>query len=688
LLFLIANLAGIEKMAPRVVAQLTQGRQLDRAQSINSWPSKAKRWALIIGVDQYRDAQINSLRGSVNDAHALANALVTYAGFPQDQVIVLTTDNSEERQPTRINILTYLSNLASLVPKDGLFLFSFAGHGIERGGQAFLIPSDARLSRDISLLEESAVSVSRMHDRIKAIGVGQVIVLLDACRNDPGGRAGAPNNMSEAYTKFNFDVRNREVEAFATLYATAVGQRAYEYTEKRQGYFTWAIVEALKGAAANEKGEVTLSALLKFVQDTVPKRIAIDLGASEQQKPFATIEGYRADDLVIAFVPPRGSPSDIRVESVYDLVADFSTTTNPKGAWSYGYISPGELPDTHTFKTYGWSGDFFNFWANEELKGLFAWRVPIPPGTPAGRDNPLGIYKNISTAKVSIYEPGELALHPGSGFYSAVCWTSPRTANYSIIGDFRGLDPKPTSTDVYIALNEKILWSDFVNDDHRPHQFGLTESISKGDRVYFIVGYGSNKSILNDTTGLSLKIVRQDSPNGSRNETNPVDATNRPAGDVARPKVDWDSLQPAGEKFSVMMPKSPLKESRRSLYHGWAVYRNVYRTQIGTRPFFAVISATGIESKATDTEKFDSYVDAFQYWLPEAVFGKGQAARLTLVREVNINGSSGREYTVSLSGTAGTARAYFMANRFYVTVALGGDNNELTGQFLESFRLR
>jgi hypothetical protein len=279
----------------------TKSRQLDRpTDSVKSWPIKAKRWALVIGVDQYRDGQINALKGSVNDAHNLANALVSYAGFPQDQVIVLTTDQPEERQPTRINILTYLSNLASLVPKDGLLLVSFAGHGIERGGQAYLIPSDARLSHDVSLLEESAVSVTRMHDRIKAIGVGQVIVLLDACRNDPGGRADAPNNMSAAYAKFNFDVRNREVQAFATLYATAIGQRAYEYTEKRQGYFTWAIVEGLKGGAANQNGEVTLAALVRYVQETVPKKIALDLGAYMQQRPFAIVEGYKADELVVA----------------------------------------------------------------------------------------------------------------------------------------------------------------------------------------------------------------------------------------------------------------------------------------------------------------------------------------------------------------------------------------------------
>src|SRR5258708_19518761 len=56
----------------------------------------------------------------------------------------------------------------------------------------------------------------------------------------------------------------------------------------------------MKGGAANDKGEVTLSQLVKYVQDTVPKRLAIDLGSTKQQRPFAMIEGYRADELVVA----------------------------------------------------------------------------------------------------------------------------------------------------------------------------------------------------------------------------------------------------------------------------------------------------------------------------------------------------------------------------------------------------
>jgi len=268
---------------------------------VTALPVSAKRWALVIGVDKYVDPQISPLKGSDNDARQIADALVRYSGFPQDQVILLSTSQPVERQPTRVNILRRLSNLSTAVPKDGMLLVSFAGHGMERAGQAFLLPADAQISDQISFLEETAISMTRVKSWIKETGVGQVVLLLDACRNDPGGRADAPNNLSNAYVNaFNFDVRNKEVQAFATVYATGIGQRAYEYTEKKQGYFSWAVVEGLKGAAANDKGEVTLSQLVKYVQDAVPKRLAIDLGSTKQQKPFAVIEGYRADELVIA----------------------------------------------------------------------------------------------------------------------------------------------------------------------------------------------------------------------------------------------------------------------------------------------------------------------------------------------------------------------------------------------------
>jgi len=291
-----------------------------RGEDVKSLPAKESRWAVIIGVDRYDDPQIAPLGGAANDARTLRDALISSAGFPADQVTLLASGEPRERLPTRINILKNIANVTALVPKNGLFLLAFSGHGIDKKGNAYMLPSDAYIHEDEQLLSETAVRLQWINDQIKSHRVSQVLLLLDMCRNDPAaGRADAPNKLSESYTRaLQFDTRNSDVVAFATMYATSVGDRAYEYTERQQGYFTWAIVDGLRGAAANDRGEVTLGRLLTYVQDTVPKRVAIDIGGGRRQRPFATIDGYRADDLVLAYasrpaatVPPPAAPVQI-----------------------------------------------------------------------------------------------------------------------------------------------------------------------------------------------------------------------------------------------------------------------------------------------------------------------------------------------------------------------------------------
>ncbi|HMG74097.1 MAG TPA: caspase family protein, partial [Pyrinomonadaceae bacterium] len=321
----------------------SQERQLHRDEEIKVLPSKSKRWALVIGVDDYSEAQITKLSGASNDAHRVAEALTKYAGFPEDQVILLASDQPLGLQPRRSTVLRFLSNLRGTVPKDGLLLVSFAGHGIERGGRAFLLPSDAIGVNDMVLLEDTAVSVDRIKESIRATGVGQVILILDACRSDPtSGRSGGNNLMTSDFRKsFNFDQRNQDIRAFATLYATAVGERSYEYDVKKQGYFTWALVEGLRGAAANERGEVTLQRLVDYLQNNVPRLVQRDLGSDKRQQPFANIEGYLAADLIIAVAPPASAALCAYVvsPSIQSFGASgggfsFSVTTSTGCAWS------------------------------------------------------------------------------------------------------------------------------------------------------------------------------------------------------------------------------------------------------------------------------------------------------------------------------------------------------------------
>lgn len=302
------TLALIVPAVPRMRAQQSKGVGIRPKADLVEWPSRSKRWALIIGVDQYESQRITPLIGAVNDARRLAEALIEHAGFPRDQVIVLTTgQTASELKPTRNNILERLANLNGVVPHDGLFFFAFSGHGVEANNRGFLLPSDAvTAEKNERLLERTAVSVSDVQDEIFAAGVRQVVVLLDACRNDPRpGKGGGENLMSNS---FDFELRNQSVEGVITFYATSPGLRAYEDSVNKQGYFSYAFIEGLKGAAANSNGEVTLERLANYLKEKVPFYVKRDLGAQRRQVPRIVVENYGAEKLVLAMTTPPPRP--------------------------------------------------------------------------------------------------------------------------------------------------------------------------------------------------------------------------------------------------------------------------------------------------------------------------------------------------------------------------------------------
>lgn len=266
------------------------------AQEVRSLPPREKRFAVIVGVDRYDDGQISPLFAAASDARKLRDTLVVSCSFPREQVHVLATGELKERQPTRENIMATIADVLRAAPVDGLFLFAFAGHGKEgRDREAFLFPSNVRMN----VLEDTALPLSWIHARIRDVRIEQVVLLLDHCRNDPGGRADVPNPLTEAFIEATrFDKRNDGVIAYATIYASSLGERAYEDNDNRQGYFSAAVIEALSRAS----GEVTLGRLIEHVQTTVPGRVKKERRA--EQHPYDIVEGYRAESLVLANAAP------------------------------------------------------------------------------------------------------------------------------------------------------------------------------------------------------------------------------------------------------------------------------------------------------------------------------------------------------------------------------------------------
>lgn len=325
---------------------------------IRTLPDKTKRYAVVIGVDKYTaDQQIPELVGAGNDAKLLAEALIKYAGFPAEQIVVLSSDQSAERQPIKINIYKVLNSLRGQIGKDGMLLVAFSGHGIEQNGRAFLLPQDALSNRD--MVEDYGIPVEGLKDRIKKTDAGQVMLFLDACRNDPeAGRGDAANPLTKTFAD-EFSLSNQGIEAFVTLYAASVGQRAWEDKTRKQGYFTQALVEGLKGEAADpDTGRITLRSLISYVGEQVPRRVK-RANINKEQKPYAEIGGdYKASDLLLAVTQPKNPVKVVPVAAapvapviIAPTTGTLAVVSEPKALITLTPVNPakGQQSKTLTF---------------------------------------------------------------------------------------------------------------------------------------------------------------------------------------------------------------------------------------------------------------------------------------------------------------------------------------------------
>src|SRR5215469_8056535 len=71
----------------------------------------------------------------------------------------------------------------------GYGFFFYAGHGVQSGGDNYLIPVDAQNIQSENHLRQRAVSVQTMLDNFNDAGNELNMVVLDACRDNPFGWA-------------------------------------------------------------------------------------------------------------------------------------------------------------------------------------------------------------------------------------------------------------------------------------------------------------------------------------------------------------------------------------------------------------------------------------------------------------------------------------------------------------------
>jgi hypothetical protein len=238
---------------------------------------------LIVGVGA-------DLPNTVNDASGLAKILrdKDRCAYPEHQVALLAGPEA-----TRNNIFAELDKLRQHTATDSTVIIYFSGHGYtvtSSAGQMYYIMP---FGYDLNQLCKTAISGAEFTDKVCALKVRQLLVLLDCCH------AGGFENIKAADLEFNKaplppEATDRFAEGSGRVLIASSMANELSYAGKPYSVFTVALVEALCGeGVAKKDGYVRWIDLALHTREMVPRR------TKNKQHPIVNME--RADNFIVAY---------------------------------------------------------------------------------------------------------------------------------------------------------------------------------------------------------------------------------------------------------------------------------------------------------------------------------------------------------------------------------------------------
>ncbi len=261
--------------------------------------AEGQTWAVVVGIDNYTKEGIPALHYAGADAKIFAQALQTLLKVPKDHLYLFTSDSVESGQsPSRLNLVYRLDWLSKNAKADDIVIFYFAGHGAQVEGSSFLLTDDAD-PRSLETLKASALNTADLNRLIDRTAAAKTLTVLDACRNNPsGGR----DEYSVA-AQFALTGKGKEVVG---LVSCSPGQRSWEWEDKKHGFFTYFLVEAMQGKSGGIKGNITPASLAEFLDTQVPTQTLSVV--RQKQNPRLFYDGPSSSGWVLGKAPASGTP--------------------------------------------------------------------------------------------------------------------------------------------------------------------------------------------------------------------------------------------------------------------------------------------------------------------------------------------------------------------------------------------
>ncbi len=252
----------------------------------------AKNWAIAIGINQYDYLQ--PLNYAKRDALLMQEFLGNEAGF--ERIFFFSDDSPElagkSTRPTRTNLLRILRQLFDnpFMGAGDNFWFFFSGHGIRHADRDYLMPCNG----DPEDIENTAIAINFVTERLRRCGADNVVLILDACRNE-GKKTGEGIGRQTA--------EEARQQGVISIFSCIPQEYSYEINALQQGAFTSALLEGLgiQGRCA------TVERLEQYLKFRVPELVRQH--KNTRQTPYVIAEPVNKSHLIL--VPRYATLADI-----------------------------------------------------------------------------------------------------------------------------------------------------------------------------------------------------------------------------------------------------------------------------------------------------------------------------------------------------------------------------------------
>lgn len=223
------------------------------------------KWAVVVGVSQFADGAVPSLKYAAKDAKDFYDYLTDPAlgNFKKDHVKLLINEDA-----TKVNIMDSLGDtfLPFAAGPNDLVVIYLSTHGspagADREGLNYVIAYDTNLKRPYS----TAISMKELMASVKnRVHTNRKLVVLDTCYSG----AGAEEHKGLVRTNFNANSLAKSMGS-VVITSSAADQRSWESDNLKNSYFTRYFIDTLRGGAQSSIEEV-FAQMKDKVQNTVLK---------------------------------------------------------------------------------------------------------------------------------------------------------------------------------------------------------------------------------------------------------------------------------------------------------------------------------------------------------------------------------------------------------------------------------